>query len=186
LFGYPARDWAFPPLNQMARLYPLGLLAPASSRPPAPVAQAQSPQEELVREQVAKDLLLRSPLRIEADGSFRMNATVSDGTEAYLMVGSLSACQRAASAAAEQALAALEGARPVFALVLADLAWQMLFEAQPGADIAAVQAALGEGIPVAGGYTLGQIMPQAGAPPQFLNQHMLVVLFGETQAEKNR
>lgn len=155
LFGYPAREWAFPPLNHLARLYPLGM------------------------EQMDKSLLLRSPLRVEADGSFRMNAAVSDGTEAYLLVGSLTACQQAATAATEQALAALDGARPVLALVLADIAWQMLFEAQQGADVAAVQAALGANVPVVGGYTLGQILPRADTPPQFLNQHMLVVVFGE-------
>ena len=158
-FGYPARDWAFPPLNHLARLYPLGL------------------------EQADKSLLLRSPLRVEADGSFRMNAAVSDGTEAYLLVGGLSTCEHAATAATEQALAALEGARPVFALVLADIAWQTLFEAQPGADVAAVQAALGPGIPIAGGYTLGQIIPRIDASPQFLNQHMVVAVFGEAQEE---
>ena len=155
LFGYPARDWAFPPLNHLARLYPLGL------------------------EQMDKSLLLRSPLRVEADGSFRMNAAVGDGTEAYLLVGSLTACQQAATAATEQALAALDGARPVLALVLADIAWHMLFEAQQGADVAAVQAALGSNVPVVGGYTLGQILPRADTHPQFLNQHMLVVVFGE-------
>jgi hypothetical protein len=158
LFGYPARDWAFPPLSHMARLYPLGL------------------------EQADKSLLLRSPLRVEADGSFRMNATIADGTEAYLLVGSLSACQHAAAAAARQALDALDGARPVLALVLADVAWQMLFEAQPGADVAAVQATLGTDIPVAGGYTLGQIVPGGdGACPQFLNQQISVVVFGEAR-----
>ncbi len=160
LFGYPARDWAFPPLNHLARLYPLGL------------------------EQLDKSLLLRSPMRVEADGSFRMNAAVGDGTEAYLMVGSLSACQQAATTATTQALAALDGARPVLALVLADVAWQMLFEAQVGADVAAVQAALGANIPLAGGYTLGQIIPRKEASPQFLNQHMVVVVFGEAKEEK--
>ncbi|HVM70622.1 MAG TPA: FIST N-terminal domain-containing protein [Anaerolineales bacterium] len=160
LFGYPARDWAFPPLNHMARLYPLGL------------------------EQADKSLLLRSPMRVEADGSFRMNASVGDGTEAYLMLGSLTACQQAATAATEQALAALEGARPVLALVLADIAWQMLFEARLGADVAAVQAALGADIPLAGGYTLGQIVPRREASPQFLNQHMVVIVFGEAKEEK--
>ena len=88
LFGYPPRDWAFPPLNHLARLYPLGL------------------------EQLDKSLLLRSPMRVEADGSFRMNAAVPDGSEAYLMVGSLTACQQAATAATEHALAGLDGARP--------------------------------------------------------------------------
>jgi hypothetical protein len=161
LFGYPARDWAFPPLDHLTRLYPLGL------------------------EQPNKELLLRSPLRVEADGSFRMNATVGDGKDAYLLVGSLSACQSAAAEAAAQALAALDGARPVLALVLADISWQMLFEALPGADIAAVREALGPQIPVAGGYTLGQIVPgTAKAAPQFLNQHMSVVVFGETDEKK--
>jgi hypothetical protein len=60
----------------------------------------------------------------------------------------------------------------------------MLFEAQQGADVAAVQAALGANVPVVGGYTLGQILPRADAPPQFLNQHMLVVVFGEPKEEK--
>jgi hypothetical protein len=123
-------------------------------------------------------------MRVEADGSFRMNAVVSDGTEAYLMVGSLSTCQQAATAAAGQALAALDGARPVLALVLADVAWQMLFEAQAGADVLAVQAALGTDIPLAGGYTLGQIVPRQDASPQFLNQHIIVIVFGEAKEEK--
>jgi len=160
LFGYPAREWAFPPLNHLARLYPLGL------------------------EQFDKSLLLRSPLRVEADGSFRMNAAVSDGSEAYLLTGSLSACQAAATAATEQALKALDGARPVLALVLADIAWQMLFEAQPGGDVAAVQAAVGVDVPVAGGYTLGQIVPGGEGVPQFLNQHIVVMVFGEPEEKE--
>jgi hypothetical protein len=160
LFGYPPRDWAFPPLNHLARLYPLGL------------------------EQLDKSLLLRSPMRVEADGSFRMNAAVPDGSEAYLMVGSLTACQQAATAATEHALAGLDGARPVLALVLADVAWQMLFEAQVGADVAAVQAVLGMDVPLAGGYTLGQIVPRQEASPQLLNQHMVVLVFGEAKEEK--
>ncbi len=155
LFGYPAREWAFPPLNHLARLYPIGI------------------------EQFDKSILLRSPLRVEADGSFRMNVTVGDGSEAYLMVGSLTACRQAAQGAVKQALAALEGATPVLALVLPDISWQMLHEAQSGADIQAVREALGPDVPIAGGYTLGQIVPRPGECPQFLNQHMLVVLFAE-------
>ncbi len=160
LFGYPASEWASPPLNSMVHMYPLGV------------------------EQADKSLLIRSPLRVEADGSFRMNAVVNEGTEAFLHVGSLAACRKAAAAAAKQALAALEGARPVLALVLADVAWQMLFEAQAGADVSALQAALGPDIPLVGGYTLGQIVPHKQASPQFLNQQMLVVVFGETKVEK--
>lgn len=157
LFGYPARDWAFPPLNHLARLYPLGL------------------------GQMDKSIVLRSPLRVEADGSFRMNASVGDGMDAYLLVGSLAACEQAAKSAARHALAALDGARPALALVLPDISWQMLFEAQPGGDLDAVRSVLGPKVPVAGGYTLGQIVPGGGAnPPQFLNQHIMVVVFADS------
>jgi hypothetical protein len=153
IFGYPARDWAFPPLSHLARLYPLGL-------------------------QQGEQLIVRSPLRVEADGSFRLNAPVRDGLDAYLLVGSRTSCQTAAQKATQQAIMQLDDAKPVFALVLVDIAWQMLLKSTPGMEIAAVQDILGPDVPIAGGYTLGQIVPGKEVP-QFLNQHILVVVFGE-------
>ncbi len=155
LLGYPAREWGFPPLSHMARLYPLGM-------------------------EQGDELIIRSPIRVEADGSFRMNAPVRDGVDAFLMVGSRSACQKAAQTATQQALHGLEGAKPILAVVLVDLAWQMLLKATPGAEITAVQDILGGEIPVAGGYTLGQVVSErAGDTPRFLNQHLVVMIFGE-------
>jgi len=157
LLGYPAREWGFPPLNHMVRLYPLGM-------------------------EHGEELVIRSPIRVEADGSFRMNAAVRDGSDSFIMVGSRTACQKAAQEAAQQALRNLNGARPVFALVLVDIAWQMLLRATPGVEVAAIQDILGNEIPIAGGYTLGQVTPNgAGNPPQFLNQYIMVVVFGEKQ-----
>lgn len=153
LFGYPAREWAFPPLSHLARLYPLG------------VEQGDT-------------MVVRSPIRVEADGSFRMNGTVRDGIDAYVLVGTRSDCEKAAQQAAQQALLALGSAKPAFALVLVDIAWQMLLKATPGAEVAAVQDMLGPKIPIAGGYTLGQIVSGAEGP-NFLNQHIVVVAFGE-------
>jgi len=154
LFGYPAREWAFPPLNHMARLYPLGI---------------ESSEEKLN---------VRAPLRVEADGSFRMNASIRDGMDAHLLVGSPSACRQAAQNSAQQALNQLGTARPVMALVLADIAWQMLLEATPGIEIQAIQEILGEDVPLIGGYSLGQFVP--GDPtPEFLNQHIVTIIFGE-------
>ncbi len=161
LFGHQARDWAFPPLNYLARLYPLGV-------------------------EQGDELVVRSPIRVEADGSFRMNSTVRDGLDAYLLVGSRAACTKAATQAAQQALLALGGAKPALVLVLADIAWQMLLESSPGAEVAAIQDVLGPDVPIAGGYTLGQIVPSRdsngtplqNAPPQFLNQHLAVLAFG--------
>ena len=160
LFGQPARDWAFPPLSYLARLYPLGI-------------------------DQGDDLVVRAPIRVEADGSFRMNAPVNDGADAYLLVGSRAACEKAATKASQDALLALGGPKPAFALVLADIAWQLMLESHPGADIAAVRDILGPDVPIAGAYTLGQIVPgkavtqpgQLASHPQFLNQHIVVVAF---------
>jgi len=154
LFGYPARDWAFPPLSHLARLYPLGV-------------------------EQGDQLVVRAPIRVEADGSFRLNAPVRDGSDAYLLVGSRVSCETAAQEAAQQALRQLEGRKPVFALVLVDLAWEMLLKSHPGAEIFAVRDLFGPEVPLAGGYTLGQIIPGKTAVPQLLNQHIVVVAFGE-------
>lgn len=155
LFGYPARDWAFPPLSYLARLYPLGV-------------------------EQNEGLVIRAPIRVEADGSFRMNAAIRDGIDAYLLVGSRAACEAAARNAAQQALRQLGDSKPALVFVFVDVAWQMLLKAQPGAEITAIQEILGENVPIAGGYTLGQITtPEENSKPKFLNQHIVVIAFGE-------
>ena len=155
LFGHPARDWAFPPLSYLARLYPLGV-------------------------EHGEDLVVRAPIRVEADGSFRMNANIRDGSDAYLLVGSRNSCEKAAALATQHAMLALGEVKPVVALILVDVAWQMLLKSNPGAEIAAVTDILGPGIPIVGGYTLGQIVPgKEGTTPNFLNQHIVVVAIGE-------
>ena len=148
LFGFPAREWGFPPLSHMARLYPLGM-------------------------EQGDELVIRSPIRVEADGSFRMNASVRDGADAFVMVGSRISCQKAAQEATQQALRELDGVKPAFALVLVDIAWQMLLKATPGAEITAIQEIIGEKVPIAGGYTLGQIVPgkETAVPKLFKSAH---------------
>jgi hypothetical protein len=156
LFGHPAKDWAFPPLSYLARLYPLGV-------------------------EQGEELIIRAPIRVEADGSFRMNAPIREGVDAYLLVGSRAACERAAAQAAQQALLALGDLKPSLVLILVDIAWQMLLESNPGAEVTAVRDILGPDVPIAGGYTLGQIVsPGPGAQvsvPRFLNQNIVVIAF---------
>jgi hypothetical protein len=108
-----------------------------------------------------------------------MNAAIRDGIDAYLLVGSRAACERAARNAAQQALLALGDAKPVFSLVLVDVAWQMLLKAHPGIEVDAVQEILGTTNPIAGGYTLGQAVSVENSNPKFLNQHIVVIAFGE-------
>lgn len=160
MFGKPPREWAFPPLNYLTRIYPLGF-----------------EQEHTAQLQV------RSPLRVEADGSFRMNVSLRDGSDAYLMIGSPADCHKAAVEAAQQAVRALNGLKPAFGLILVDVAWYMLMQARVDAYFKAIQDTLGPNVPIAGGYTLGQIIP-AGAQeehPQFLNQNVLVAAFAERE-----
>ncbi len=153
LFGQPARDWAFPPLSYLARLYPLGV-------------------------EQGDELVVRAPIRVEADGSFRMNAAVRDGADAYLLVGSRAACERAAAQAMQQAMLAIGNVKPELVILLVDVAWQMLLKSKPGAEVTAIQDIIGPEVPLAGGYTLGQIVPgKESAPPRFLNQHIVALAF---------
>jgi hypothetical protein len=159
LFGKPARDWAFPPLNTMVRLYPLGI------------------------EREGLPLQVRTPLRVEADGSLRMGTALRDGLTGQLLVGSRDKCLEAARKAAGDALHTLEGAQPKLAIVLADVSWEMLFQGFAGAEVEAIREVLGREVPIIGGYTFGQIAQPEGAPrPEFLNQHVEVVVIGEADS----
>ena len=162
LFNYPIRDWSFPPLNEIVRLYPLGL------------------------ENKGQDsLLIRSPLRMESDGSLRMNTSIPEGSSVHILVGSTSNCLEAAKNAAKQALHELGKARPVLALVMPDISWQKLFQASPGMEMQAVREVIGPNVPIVGGYTFGQIATSSEETdrktPELLNQHFEIILFGEKE-----
>jgi len=173
LLGYPAQEWASPPLAEMARLYPLGVeIGPINPR--APLAQLDEPAE-------TRGLLIRSLLRVEVDGSLRMSAPVPEGAVVHLMNGDPEACLQAAQEVAQQALAELgNDAAPALAVALVDAAWQYLFEMRPGALPAALRNALG-GLPVVGAYTYGQLVrPALNVQPVLHNQNLQILVFGES------
>lgn len=158
-FGYQGRDWARPPLTDLARIYCLGIeTAPG-----------------------AVNLSYRSSLHIEVDGSLRMNAPVPEGQKAHLLIGDENACLEAAHQAVQQAQQTLGKARPLLALILVDLAWHYLFEAHQRRLTAEIQAALGN-ISMVGAYTLGQVYrPQPEASLRLENQWLQVVILGEAE-----
>lgn len=168
IFGHPARDWAFPPLDHLVRLYPLGL-----------------ERSETQKTQAQNDLIPRTPLRVEADGSLRMTTAIPQGATAHVMIGSSTGCLDAAKQAAQQALAEIGKARPVLALCFADLSWQIMLESQPGSEIDAIRAILGSEIPLIGGYTFGQIARSSSGTPELLNQHLQITLLAEPQPAKS-
>jgi len=156
MFGRPARDWSFPPLNTLVRLYPLGI------------------------ERNGQPFVVRTPLRVESDGSLRMSAELQENSVGHLLVGSREKCVEAARKAAADALERLDGAAPKLAFVMADISWQILFQGYEGTEIAAIRQVLGEDVLIAGGYTFGQFTHLAGTSrPEFLNQHIEILLFGE-------
>lgn len=153
--GYEAREWSFPPLNEIVRLYPLG-----------------------IEKGDSKNLLVRSPLRMESDGSLRMHTVLSEGEIAHLLVGNPASCLKSAEETAAQALKSLGKARPILGIVLPDISWRMLLETQPGAEIEGVRKTLGGHIPLIGGYTFGQIA-NLNQTPEFHNQQIEVIVLGE-------
>lgn len=156
MFQYPMRDWLHPPLNELVRLYPLGV------------------------EQKDSSMLMRAPLRMEADGSLRMHTIIPEGSAVHFMTGSRHHCLDAARQAAAQALEAIGDARPVLALVLTDASWQMMFESQPGHELQIVREILGAELPILSGYTYGQFAhTKTNTLPELLSQHMQVILFAE-------
>ncbi|MCC7128916.1 MAG: hypothetical protein B6D39_04270 [Anaerolineae bacterium UTCFX2] len=153
-FGNVARNWVYPPLNELVRLYPLGL-------------------------EDNGGYAIHAPIRMEADGSLRMNNPIKEGSYANLMIGTQAACSAAVHQAANQAMAALQGATPKFGLLFVDAAWAALLELEPLFEVQALRTVLGAQIPWIGGYTLGQVYRSSlDHPPQLLNQHIEVVLLG--------
>lgn len=184
--GRTAPEWCLHPLNELVRLYPLELETPAKAG-------------------AEKTSRIRSPLLTESDGSLRLNASIREKSTAHLLAGSIENCLKAAEDASRQALDALAHSnlahtdlaqtalgqyglaqrqaqgKPALALLLVDSAWQMLMEACPGEEVKAVQNVLGKDIPLIGGYTFGQIAPiSSTGGVELLNQHLLLILFGET------
>ena len=128
------------------------------------------------------ELSYRSSLHIEVDGSLRINAPVTEGQKAHLLIGDRNACLETARQAVQQALQTLGKARPLLALVLVDLSWHYLFEAHQAQLMAEIQAALGK-IAMVGAYTLGQVFRnQPDTPFRLENQWLQVVILGESES----
>jgi hypothetical protein len=166
LFGFAPAAWTAPPLDELVRMYPLGIERGAE----LPV-------------------MVRSPLRMELNGLLRMHTTLLEGEVAHVMVGSAEACQRAIEQATQQAVAQLQGARPALGMVLVDVAWRQLLQSRAGSELQAVRKVLesagieAETLPLMGAYVYGQVGHGPTNAPELFNQHIQVVLFGSPSEE---
>ncbi len=153
LFGQPARRWAYAPLREFTRLYPLGLRT----------------------EDGGWDI--RAPLHVEADGSLRMTLPVPRGARAYWMVGSMDDAAQAAEDAAAYALRTLGKHTPALAIVWMDWACSYLFTAHEDTIFHRIRRIIGNDVPLTGVYTAGQIVASPReASPHLLHNHVVVTL----------
>ena len=157
LFGVPARQWAFPPLSHLVRMYPLGLEV-SQGRP---------------------ERIIRSPLQVEVDGSFRMNASIGEGQTVHLMIGDAQACL------GKHARFSSSGTGPVWESLSADgtgfcrSGLETLREMRPGMLTTNSGEELGTA-PLLGAYTLGQATRPAGDElVRFFNQAILTAVIGQ-------
>jgi hypothetical protein len=161
VFKSSAQDWRQPPLNEMVRLYPLGIESESSG----------------------EGLILHTPVIAESDGRLKMNTSLDENLSGHLMIGDTESCLSAIHHAAQTAMVSLENqgnAKPLLALVFADLAWRYLFEAKPNQVAEALQTELGI-IPFVGACTLGQFARINDGRPCLLDQHLEIALIGETK-----
>jgi hypothetical protein len=104
---------------------------------------------------------LRVPLAVADDGSVACAADVPAGGTACIMTASAASAAEAAAEATRSALAQLEGNEPALALVFDCVATRLRLGQAFGAELAAVQAELGE-VPMAGFNTYGQVAQAEG------------------------
>jgi hypothetical protein len=110
----------------------------------------------------------------------RLSLAVPEGSLAFLMASSQEHGLETTRQVTHQAVANLGNARPLAALVFADLAWEYIFEGRPGAMAAAIQQIIGNTVPLVGAYTLGHLIrPETGAPPEIRQGEILVLLMGQ-------
>lgn len=120
------------------------------------------------------EYLIRDPLALTSEGAIRFMAGVPDGALVRMMEGTptmlVEAARGAAEAAREDAGGTLAGAL-VFDCVSR---YQMLGE-RFADELAACQGALGDGVPVLGCLTFGEVGAFGARLPQFHNKTMVVL-----------
>ena len=149
IFGQPARRWAYAPLREFARLYPLGM-------------------------QTETGWDIRAPIHVETDGSWRMTIPMPHEGRAYWMTADIADAILAVEKALEDAVSML-GSPPAVVFMWLDWAWSYLLTAHEPEFARRIRERVGEGVPVVGVYTLGQLSrAKAETPLSVLHNHVAV------------
>lgn len=118
--------------------------------------------------------VVRDPIRAGPDGSLTCVGEVPENAVVRLMSADREDMAAAAEAAAAAARAELGGRPAAGGLLFYCVSRRLLLGDGCRRELAAVQGALGEGVPLAGCLTFGEIGAAAGGPPAFHNKSLVV------------
>ncbi len=116
----------------------------------------------------------RAPLSVGPDGSLSCAATVAQGASVCILDGDPSAMVAAATSAAKEAQAGLEGQRPAGVLLFDCICRGMIMKDKFQAEIDAVRGVFGD-VPLAGFLTYGEIARYRGTFDGWHNTTAVVV-----------
>ncbi len=146
-------------LEQMATLYPLGILIEES-----------------------KNYLLRNAIDILTDGSIVCQGNIPPGTQIHVMIGNKDFCKYAAQGAAKEANQNLLGKTPSLVIILESMARLKLFGRTALQEILEVRKVFGATVPIIGMYADGEIAPLQSAErfkrPHLQNKSIVVLAIG--------
>lgn len=133
----------------------------------------------------ADTVMVRVPLAIGDDGSITCGAEVLEGSEIFLMIGTLASAMDAAKATAEKLVERVVDAKPRVVFVSSCVARKILFGERVGEEVALLKSIGGPKSVVFGLYTYGQIATLSPAPrdintcdPGFYEQSISITVFG--------
>ncbi len=113
-----------------------------------------------ITDQKTKELYLRAPFYVNAEGSITCGGEVPEGSQVQLMMGSKDLAVAAAKQTAESALAGIN-TTPAAAIIYSCHVRDSLFESRQESkkEIDAIQQIIGDSVPLAGFYTYAEQAP---------------------------
>lgn len=111
-------------------------------------------------DKTSKEMVLRAPFYVDANGSITFGGEVPEGSEIQLMIGSREQAIEAAKESGKEAVAKLS-AKPEAVLIYSCHVRDSLYESRDESklEIEAIQAATGSDVPLAGFYTYAEQAP---------------------------
>ncbi len=139
-----------------------------------------------IKSKETDDYLLRAPFSVDANGAIACTAEIPEGADVRIMMGTRETAIEMARTAAQQALTALGGKKPVAIFIFNCIARRKLLGEDGGLEIAAIQDVLGKDVPLAGLYTYGEQAPLDGIVRHmercnnvFHNETVVIYVIGE-------